>query len=68
MENSAFGTQWITDHASAMKNASKPVIMEEYGISSQPQNTTYLSWASTIVSTGLSGELVWCVISIGPYS
>ncbi|EJD41187.1 CEL4b mannanase [Auricularia subglabra TFB-10046 SS5] len=53
-----FGTQWITDHAAMQKSANKPVIIEEFGTTSN-QPTVYQSWFNTISSTGLTGELIW---------
>ncbi|KAF8320837.1 mannanase [Clavulina sp. PMI_390] len=53
-----FGNQWITDHATAMKNANKPVIVEEFGVTSN-QSAIYASWCATMVTTGLTGELFW---------
>jgi len=54
----AWGTQWITDHASAQKTANKPVLLEEFGVTNS-QASTYSTWLSTIVSSGLTGELIW---------
>lgn len=44
-----------------MKNASKPVIIEEYGVTSN-QVAVYTSWCATMVSSGLTGELFWYVM------
>ncbi|KAJ7698350.1 mannanase [Mycena rosella] len=55
-----WGQQWITDHATSMKSTNKPVIMEEFGItSSSTRNATYATWYQTIISTGLTGDLIW---------
>lgn len=53
-----FGTQWINDHISIQKTANKPVILEEYGVTSN-QPTVYQSWLSTLTTNGLTGELIW---------
>ncbi|KAF5368948.1 hypothetical protein D9758_003040 [Tetrapyrgos nigripes] len=53
-----FGNQWITDHATSMKAQNKPVILEEFG-STSDQATVYQSWLSTVVSSGLTGDLIW---------
>jgi hypothetical protein len=63
--SSAFGTQWITDHATAMKSANKPVIMEEFGVTTS-QLATYTTWYSTVISSGLTGDLIWCVLQRVP--
>ncbi|THU93622.1 mannanase [Dendrothele bispora CBS 962.96] len=63
-----FGNQWITDHAASMKAQKKPVIMEEFGTTGDKQ-TTYTSWYSTILSSGLTGDLIWqagSVLTNGP--
>jgi mannan endo-1,4-beta-mannosidase len=54
----SFGTQWITDHATMQKAANKPVIMEEFGVT-DTQATTYQTWWNTVVSSGLTGDLIW---------
>ncbi|KAK7692610.1 hypothetical protein QCA50_004242 [Cerrena zonata] len=53
-----WGTQWINDHATSMKNQSKPVILEEFGVTDS-QASTYTAWYSAIVSSGLTGDLIW---------
>ncbi|KAG7095493.1 hypothetical protein E1B28_006232 [Marasmius oreades] len=56
----AWGLQWIKDHATSQKAANKPVIIEEYGITpANIQGSTYTSWLSTVVSSGLTGDLIW---------
>ncbi|KAJ6526490.1 CEL4a mannanase [Mycena vulgaris] len=55
-----WGTQWITDHATAMKSTNKPVILEEFGISnSSTRSSTYSTWYQTVINTGLTGDLIW---------
>ncbi|KAJ7679667.1 mannanase [Mycena rosella] len=55
-----WGTQWITDHATTMKSTNKPVILEEFGISnSSTRPSTYSTWYQTVISTGLTGDLIW---------
>ncbi|KAJ7056836.1 glycoside hydrolase family 5 protein [Mycena amicta] len=55
-----WGQQWITDHATTMKSSNKPVIIEEFGITSNSNRSTqYAAWYSTIISTGLTGDLLW---------
>ncbi|KAG6843996.1 hypothetical protein H0H87_010887 [Tephrocybe sp. NHM501043] len=53
-----WGTQWIKDHAASQKSANKPVILEEYGVTTA-QTTTYAAWWDAIVSSGLAGDLIW---------
>ncbi|KAF9452368.1 glycoside hydrolase family 5 protein [Macrolepiota fuliginosa MF-IS2] len=54
----AWGTQWIADHAKSMTTANKPVILEEFGVTSN-QVSTYTSWFNEAVSSGLTGDLIW---------
>ncbi|KAL0956598.1 hypothetical protein HGRIS_002735 [Hohenbuehelia grisea] len=41
-----------------MTAKNKPVILEEFGVTDN-QNTVYTEWFNTIVSSGLSGDLIW---------
>ncbi|KDR78311.1 hypothetical protein GALMADRAFT_138416 [Galerina marginata CBS 339.88] len=54
----SFGTKWITDHANSMKSQNKPVIMEEFGVP-DIKSTAYPAWYSSILSSGLTGDLIW---------
>uniref|UniRef100_A0A0W0FSC3 mannan endo-1,4-beta-mannosidase n=1 Tax=Moniliophthora roreri TaxID=221103 RepID=A0A0W0FSC3_MONRR len=54
----AWGSQWIKDHAASQKSANKPVILEEFGVKNS-QNSTYTTWLSTVISSGLTGNLIW---------
>ncbi|KIP03911.1 glycoside hydrolase family 5 protein [Phlebiopsis gigantea 11061_1 CR5-6] len=56
--SSVWGSQWISDHATSQKSANKPVIVEEFGVTSD-QTDVYTAWYSTILSSGLSGDLIW---------
>ncbi|KAK6987507.1 glycoside hydrolase family 5 protein [Favolaschia claudopus] len=58
-DSQTWGNKWINDHATVMKSANKPVIMEEFGLTAASRNTTYASWYSTVVSSGLTGDLIW---------
>ena len=63
-----WGSQWIKDHQTSGAAANKPVIMEEFGVTSN-QSSTYTTWYSTIVSSGLTGDLIWQAgsqLSTGP--
>ncbi|KAJ8514465.1 hypothetical protein ONZ45_g8022 [Pleurotus djamor] len=54
----AWGVQWIKDHAASMTRQNKPVILEEFGVTSD-QTTVYTDWLNTVVSSGLTGDLIW---------
>ncbi|KAL0578392.1 hypothetical protein V5O48_003613 [Marasmius crinis-equi] len=59
-----WGVQWILDHATSQKAANKPVLIEEYGLDSSAQASAYASWLSTVISSGLTGDLIWQAGSI----
>ncbi|KAF7335994.1 Carbohydrate-binding module family 1 protein/glycoside hydrolase family 5 protein [Mycena sanguinolenta] len=65
-----WGVQWITDHATVMASANKPVIMEEFGIvNTTTRTSTYSDWYSTVISTDITGDLIWqsgAELSVGP--
>ncbi|GJE97823.1 glycoside hydrolase family 5 protein [Phanerochaete sordida] len=56
--SAVWGSQWISDHATSQKAANKPVIGEEFGVTSD-QTDVYTAWYNTIVSSGLAGDLIW---------
>ncbi|KAA1477226.1 CEL4a mannanase [Dentipellis sp. KUC8613] len=63
-----WGVDWITAHAAAQKTANKPVILEEFGVTTN-QPTTYQLWYNTIISSGQTGDLIWQAgsqLSTGP--
>ncbi|KAG6810790.1 hypothetical protein H0H92_010328 [Tricholoma furcatifolium] len=53
----AWGTQWIADHATSQASANKPVILEEFGVTSN-QAAVYTAWWDEVVSSGLAGDLI----------
>lgn len=53
-----WGAQWIADHATSMKAAGKPVLLEEFGVTTD-QATVYQAWYQEVVSSGLTGALIW---------
>ncbi|KAF7377350.1 Glycoside hydrolase family 5 protein [Mycena sanguinolenta] len=57
----AWGQQWITDHATIMTSANKPAIMEEFGLTytGTQRADDYATWYDTVISTGLTGDLLW---------
>ena len=50
-----WGVDWITSHAAAQKSANKPVLLEEFGVTSV-QPSTYQLWWNTVLSSGLTGK------------
>ncbi|KAL5521363.1 hypothetical protein ACEPAG_9289 [Sanghuangporus baumii] len=64
----AWGFQWIADHAAAQAAANKPVILEEFGVTTN-QVDAYTQWWDEIISSGLTGDLIWQAgsqLSTGP--
>lgn len=41
-----------------MKAANKPAILEEFGVTTN-QASTYTAWWNQIISSGLTGDLIW---------
>ena len=66
-DTTTWGNQWITDHATSQKSANKPVLMEEFGVTIANQSTVYTTWYNTVVSSGLSGDLIWCASNSGRF-
>ncbi|KAF9012616.1 mannanase [Cyathus striatus] len=54
----AWGSQWIIDHATSQDRVGKPVILEEYGVTAD-KVAVYQEWHSAILSSGLAGSLYW---------
>lgn len=54
----AWGVQWIKDHAASQKARNKPVIMEEFGVPDN-QSSTYKAWYTAVISSSLTGDLIW---------
>ncbi|TFK44992.1 mannanase [Crucibulum laeve] len=46
-----WGTQWIADHATSQNRVGKPVIIEEYGVTTN-KPTVYDAWLSQVFSSG----------------
>ncbi|KII92378.1 glycoside hydrolase family 5 protein [Plicaturopsis crispa FD-325 SS-3] len=53
-----WGSQWIIDHATSQKAANKPTILEEFGVTTN-KTDVYTAWYNTILSSGLTGDLIW---------
>lgn len=58
-----WGSQWIADHATSQKAANKPVILEEFGVTDS-QAATYTAWYNSVISSGLTGDLIWSVLGL----
>jgi len=55
-----WGQGWIENHRGAQATYNKPVIMEEFGVlADQNQTQTYKDWYSTAITDGLTGVLIW---------
>jgi mannan endo-1,4-beta-mannosidase len=56
----AFGEMWIQNHIDAAARATKPVILEEYGLpASVARNAIYQTWLQMIEDQNVTGDLVW---------
>jgi len=58
--NNTFPLQWITDHVASQNAIGKPVILEEYGLSTDAlRAANYPAWHSLMESSGLAADGVW---------
>lgn len=55
----AWGVQWINDHAAVQKSVNKPVIIEEYGVTSSDRPSVYAAWWKAVETSGLAGDQYW---------
>ncbi|KZT72191.1 glycoside hydrolase family 5 protein [Daedalea quercina L-15889] len=53
-----WGAEWIENHAASQKAQNKPVILEEFGITTN-MTATYEVWYPAIINSGLTGDLIW---------
>ncbi|EPT04925.1 hypothetical protein FOMPIDRAFT_126283 [Fomitopsis schrenkii] len=53
-----WGVGWIENHAASQKAQNKPVLLEEFGITSNA-TATYELWYPAIINSGLAGDLIW---------
>lgn len=63
-----WGSSWIDNHVLVQKALNKPVILEEFGVTSS-QQATYQTWLTEAVNSGLTGWLIWQAgsqLSTGP--
>jgi endo-1,4-beta-mannosidase len=66
-----FGIRWIEQHLAAGRDAGKPVLIEEYGMTVAPdglpsalaRNLVYRYWLNAILSHGGAGDLAWMIAS-----
>ncbi|MBV9155062.1 MAG: cellulase family glycosylhydrolase [Acidobacteriaceae bacterium] len=59
-QTQAFGEMWIQTHIDAASRASKPVVLEEYGVpATASRNDIYESWLGLIEQENAAGDLVW---------
>jgi mannan endo-1,4-beta-mannosidase len=62
----AFGEMWIQNHIAAAQRATKPVILEEYGVpASAARNGIYDTWLRMIEDQNVAGDLVWMLGTTG---
>nr|4QP0_A Chain A, Endo-beta-mannanase [Rhizomucor miehei] len=58
--DSSWSVQWIKDHAAAQADADKPVIMEEYGLSTDALRVAqYPVWQGTVEDEDLAADAFW---------
>ncbi|KAI8060970.1 glycoside hydrolase superfamily [Gongronella butleri] len=60
VSTSTWAVQWINDHANASTAAKKPVILEEYGLSTDAERTSlYPTWQAAMEKSALAGDNFW---------
>ncbi|MDP9115581.1 MAG: cellulase family glycosylhydrolase, partial [Acidobacteriota bacterium] len=60
----AFGLRWIEQHLAAGRSAGKPMLLEEYGITSKTsRNGIYTEWLRAIEEQDGAGDLAWMLAS-----
>ncbi len=60
----AFGLHWIEQHLAAGRSAGKPMLLEEYGITSKAErNRIYSAWLNAIQKQDGAGDLAWMLAS-----
>jgi mannan endo-1,4-beta-mannosidase len=60
----AFGLRWIAQHLEAGRNVGKPMLLEEYGITSKTdRNRIYSTWLRAIEEQDGAGDLAWMLAS-----
>lgn len=61
----AFGTRWIAEHIQAGKSAGKPVLIEEFGVKSNPgqpsRDATFRPWLDEVLESEAGGALLWMI-------
>jgi mannan endo-1,4-beta-mannosidase len=68
----SFGLRWIEQHLAAGRNAGKPMLLEEYGISvggsgdlssTSERDATYRAWLRCVLEQNGAGDLAWMLAS-----
>jgi mannan endo-1,4-beta-mannosidase len=60
----AFGLRWIEQHVTSGRTAGKPMLLEEYGITSKSdRNRIYSAWLDAIQEQDGAGDLAWMLAS-----
>lgn len=57
-----FGIRWIEEHLAVGKSAGKPMVLEEYGMTTD-RDAVYRAWLAAILSQDGAGSLAWMLAS-----
>lgn len=58
--NGSWATQYIQDHVTAQEDAGKPVILEEYGLSTaELRDAQYPVWQGIVEKKNLAADAFW---------
>lgn len=78
--DTAWGNQWILDHIAAAQAASKPTVLEEYGVEVQRdalnqvtggfarRRSAYINWNELMLQRGGSASMFWILVGKEPGS
>ncbi|MEO8051937.1 MAG: cellulase family glycosylhydrolase [Acidobacteriota bacterium] len=58
-----FGLRWIEQHLAAGRSAGKPMLLEEYGVTTEDRNSIYRAWLDAILEQDGAGDLAWMLAS-----
>ncbi len=61
-----FGSRWIAEHIQAGNRANKPMLIEEYGVTTpEPRDPVFARWWGVIRQEHGAGGLLWMIASTG---
>jgi endo-1,4-beta-mannosidase len=73
-QNREFGKSWIQQHLRLARQAGKPMLLEEFGVSlgdgfvadAADRDSLYSDWLAAVAAEGGAGTLFWMLAGVGP--